>query len=164
MKKLIVITLAFIQTAFGASVNENYLAPVEYKSFKVNVHHADCVSSIRITPTLKIATCNTKVRLPQATNFFDSIMMKSTYPNTVQLIRNNVAKFYILREDLACTAEVEIRPQGNGTELGVKFKFTKLTNSTHASVVMCSKRLIEKYSKGNSRQMAFEFTAMVPSL
>ena len=72
MKKLIAIALVFVQTAFGASVNENYLAPVEYKSFKVNVHHADCVSSIKISPPLKIATCRTKVRMPQGTNVEES--------------------------------------------------------------------------------------------
>ena len=163
MKKFILVSLICMQNVFAASVSETFIAPVEYKKLQVKFHHADCVSSIYISGTVvKTANCWADVRLPAGVNLQQSNMILTTAPSK-RKITSNVAKYTLARTDLACSAEVTISPFG-ANWLRVFVKFTKLTNMTHPSVVMCSKRLIEKYSKGNPREMQFDFTAMVPAL
>lgn len=163
MKKLIV-AMALVQSVFAASVQDTYLAPVEFKKFTVDFHHADCVASIYKSRLDGKMSCHAKVSGDAVKDlYFSGIMMKSGFPRNSRKIVNNEAKYTLHRSDLACTAVVTISPT-RGKDLNISFKFTKLTRDDHASTVMCSKRLIERFGYGNKKQMKFEFTAMVPTL
>ena len=162
MKKLILALVFASQTVFAASVSERYIAPAEYRDLEVNIHHADCVSGIRIygSALSKKADCEFKVQMPRGLNLSDSVFTKLRSKAYDLKIKNNDIQFILRRTDMVCSAKVWIRPSQVGRSLHITWKFLKLTNVDHPNAVMCSKRLIEKF--GNNRTMKLTFTHITP--